>query len=55
MWLKVFVQSRGGTAKASVIVNVSEDIYAGFNNSEWWCVFTTSGRAFLFHCYRSKP
>ena len=28
---KVFVSTRGGTAKASAVVNVSEDIFAGFN------------------------
>lgn len=31
LWLKVFTQSRGGTAKASKSINVSEDIFAGWN------------------------
>lgn len=34
MWLRVWVQSKGGTAKASTNINVSEDIFAGFNACE---------------------
>jgi callose synthase len=33
MLLQVFMQSRGGTAKASQGINVSEDIYAGFTTA----------------------
>lgn len=34
IWDHVFIKTRGGTAKASAVVNVSEDIFAGYTG-EW--------------------
>jgi callose synthase len=33
MFDKVWAATRGGTSKASAVVNVSEDIFAGFNSA----------------------